>query len=482
MNGDTDQIWCERSTNAKNAAVIPTFDLSTPIDMGGHVDSGEPINPEGLVGQLYLGIDRSGTSRNNNIYVLGSLQPNGFTTGADVMFVRSNNGGASFTAPRRVNDDPIDHNKWHWLSTFSVAPNGRLDAVWLDSRYAANNNNSQLFYSYSMDGGDNWSTNVPVSPSFDPHLGYPNQNKMGDYISIVSDNGGGNVAYSATFNGEEDIYYVRVAPLLSQLLNVSTRARVLTDDNVLIAGFIVEGTAPKQLIIKGLGPSLASDHLSGTLADPTLELHQGNTILATNDNWKTKFDGSDQQAQVEATGHAPTNDLEAAILVTLNPGTYTAILAGKDRGTGIGLVELFDVDSGTTSKLTNISSRGFVDTDDNVMIDGFIVGGGAGGGARVIIRALGPSLPGSQVPDPLLDPTLELHNANGTLIDTNDNWKTNDRTGQSQEAEVRATGHPLGDDRESAIVTSMLPGVYTAIVRGKNNTIGVALVEAYLVP
>ncbi len=127
--------------------------------------------------------------------------------------------------PMRVNDDPMNHNKWHWFGTLSVAPNGRIDSVWLDTRNAANNTDSQLFYSYSTDGGITWAPNVAVSNSFDPFLGYPNQNKMGDYITIVSDNTGGNVAYTATFNGEEDVYYVRVAPpaVASQLLSAASR-------------------------------------------------------------------------------------------------------------------------------------------------------------------------------------------------------------------------------------------------------------------
>ena len=145
--------------------------------------------------------------------MLASVQPAGFT-GSDVMFVRSTNGGQTFSAPRRINDDPVNHAKWHWFGTLSVAPNGRIDAVWLDTRNAANNTNSQLFYSYSLDGGNNWSLNVAISNSFNPFLGYPNQDKLGDYITIVSDNAGANVAYAATFNGEEDIYYVRIAPLM----------------------------------------------------------------------------------------------------------------------------------------------------------------------------------------------------------------------------------------------------------------------------
>ena len=144
--------------------------------------------------------------------MMASVQPTGFSTGSDVMFVRSTNGGLTFSAPHRINDDPINHNKWHWFGTLSVAPNGRIDSVWLDTRNAANNTDSQLFYTYSFDGGTTWAPNVQVSNSFNPFLGYPNQNKMGDYMTIVSDNTGGDVAYCATFNQEEDIYYVRVAP------------------------------------------------------------------------------------------------------------------------------------------------------------------------------------------------------------------------------------------------------------------------------
>ncbi len=212
VNFNTDQIWCIRSSNAKNGSVTPTFDQSTAVNLGGSIDFGDSINPEGLVGQTYVAVDRSGTNTNNNVYMLASVQPTGFGTGSDVMFARSTNGGASFNAPRRINDDPINHAKWHWFGTLSVAPNGRIDVIWLDSRNAANNTDSQLFFSYSIDGGDTWAPNVAVSNSFNPFLGYPNQNKMGDYMTIVSDNTGGNVAYAATFNGEEDVYYVRVAP------------------------------------------------------------------------------------------------------------------------------------------------------------------------------------------------------------------------------------------------------------------------------
>lgn len=208
----TGNIWCVRSSNARDGKVTPSFDQSTLVDLGGSVSVQEPINPEGLLGQTFLAVDRSGTSTNNNVYMIASVIPTGFATGSDVMFARSTDGGQSFENPVRINDDPVDHNKWHWMASFAVAPNGRIDAVWLDTRNAANNTDSQLYYSYSTDGGVTWSANVAASPSFDPFIGYPNQQKLGDYLTIVSDNDGGDVAYPATFNGEEDVYYLRVAP------------------------------------------------------------------------------------------------------------------------------------------------------------------------------------------------------------------------------------------------------------------------------
>jgi hypothetical protein len=208
-----------------------------------------------------------------------------------------------------------------------------------------------------------------------------------------------------------------------------------------------------------------------------LELHQGSTTLATNDNWKINDQtGQSQEADIRATTIPPTNDLESAIVMTLSPGAYTAILAGKNGGTGVGLVEVYDLAQAANSKLANISTRGFVDSGDNVMIGGLIVGGGSGGGtATVIVRALGPSVP---VAGALGDPTLELRNGSGMLVDSNDNWKTRP-DGSSQQAAIEATTIPPTNDLESALVQTLVPGNYTAIVRGKNNTTGVGLVEVY---
>jgi len=480
VNLETGEIWCVRSSNAKDAGAIPTFDQVTLIDLGGDITSGDIINPLGITGQVYIAADRSGTSTNNNVYMLASVQRTGFATGADVMFVSSTDVGQTFSAPRRINNDPINPNKWHWFATMAVAPNGRIDVVWLDTRNAQNNINSQLFYSYGTDGGNTWSPNVEVSDVFDPRLGYPNQNKMGDYMALVSDSGGGDVAYCATFNGEQDVYYVRVSPPASHLLNISSRLSVLAGENVLIGGFIINGTDPKRVMIRGIGPTLNVTGMK--LADPTLELHQGSATLVTNDNWKVRSDGTSQQAEIEATGIAPTNDLESAMVVTLNPGSYTAILAGKDGTTGVGVVELFDLAQGANSRLANISARGFVRTDNDVLIGGFIVGSGGGGDSKIAVRAIGPSLGAAGVQGALQDPTLELHNANGILTASNDNWKTNDQSLQSQEADVRAIMLPPENDLESVIVAALPPGPHTAVVRGKNNTIGVALVEVFNLP
>ena len=211
-------FWCIRSSNAQNPAVTPTFDQSTQVDLGGSLLFGGAINPGGLSGQCFLAVDRSGGATNNNIYMMASVEP--FSGGGtNVMFTRSTDGGQTFSAPQRINDDPVNPNKWHWFGTLAVAPNGRIDSVWFDTRNAANNTDSQLFYSYSTDGGVTWAPNVPVSGAFTPFEGYPVQNKIGDYITIVSDNTGGDVAYPATFNfnsstgqHEQDVYFVRVIP------------------------------------------------------------------------------------------------------------------------------------------------------------------------------------------------------------------------------------------------------------------------------
>lgn len=239
---------------------------------------------------------------------------------------------------------------------------------------------------------------------------------------------------------------------------------------MLIGGVIVTGTNPKRVIIRAVGPSLAGV-FEGALSDTTLELYQGDTLLAENDNWKDT-----QQAAVEATTIPPNHELESAIVYTLQPGFYTAVMSGKDRATGIGVIEVYDLDQEASSQLANIASRGFVEAGDNVMIGGLIVGGNGTENARILLRAVGPSLGKAGVAGALQDPTLELRDANGEVLRENDNWQ------DSQQAEVEATTIPPSDPAESAILASLPAGNYTAIVRGKNDSSGVGVVEVYNVP
>jgi hypothetical protein len=241
---------------------------------------------------------------------------------------------------------------------------------------------------------------------------------------------------------------------------------VETGDNVLIGGLIITGTQPKKVIIRAIGPSLSS-FFPGALTDPVLELHDSSGgLIRSNDNWRI----GGQEAEIIATGIPPSNDLESAIVATLpaNNSAYTAIVYGMNNGTGIGVVEAYDLDRTVNSKLANISTRGFVQTGDNVLIGGLIVLGQ--NPLRVIVRAIGPSLP---VPGALANPTLELHDGSGALIASNDDWRSD------QEAEIVATTIPPTNDLESAIVQNFTPGNYTAIVRGINGATGVAVVEAY---
>lgn len=246
--------------------------------------------------------------------------------------------------------------------------------------------------------------------------------------------------------------------------NISTRLPVLSGENVLIGGLIVVGQTPKRVIVRALGPSLAAAGVSGALQDPTLELYQGNTLLVMNDNWKDT-----QESEIAATGIAPGDNREAAIIRTLAPGNYTAVLRGKNGSTGVAILESYDLDQRQDSKLGNIATRGFVGSGDSVLIGGFI----AGPQTKVVVRAIGPSLGNFGIQGPLQDPTLDLVNAQGGIVRSNDDWQ------QSQGAEIQAVGLQPSDSRESALIENIAAGNYTAVVRGKNGGTGVGVVEVY---
>jgi hypothetical protein len=252
-----------------------------------------------------------------------------------------------------------------------------------------------------------------------------------------------------------------------RLANISTRGSVGTNDDVMIGGFIIEGTGPKTVLIRGRGPSLSSSGISGLLSDPAIQLFAGGTLLATNDNWE---DGG-QPEEIQATGLAPPESLESAILRPLDPGAYTVIVSGASSGTGTGIVEIFDVDDDTyVSILKNLSTRGRVQTGDGVMIGGFIIEGPEA--RTVILRARGPSLEGAGVEGALQDPYLRLFSG-GTQIDFNDDWQEGSRA-----AEIETSGLAPSDPMEAALLRTLSPGAYTLVVEGVGGTVGVGIVEA----
>jgi hypothetical protein len=239
----------------------------------------------------------------------------------------------------------------------------------------------------------------------------------------------------------------------------------------MIGGFIITGNTPKKIAVRGMGPALASFGITDFLADPVLELRaSGGALLQTNDNWKDS-----QQAEIQALGLAPNDNREAVMVTTLNPGSYTALLTGKGGSTGVGLVEIYDVNPGTDSQLGNLSTRGFVQGGNNVLIAGFILGGGGTANDRIAIRGLGPSLSQFGLSPVLADPTLELHDANGATLITNDDWATDTVSA----ANLVLFGLAPSDPKEAAIFTSLPPGTFTAILAGKNGGTGIGTVEVY---
>ncbi len=309
----------------------------------------------------------------------------------------------------------------------------------------------------------------------------PGQRLLG--TRTVTTNSAGDISFQFTFpvatspdefitatatdpNGNTSEFFPRNGAV--ELANISTRGYIGSGDNVLIGGFILSASGQRNFVIRALGPSL---NLSGVLADPQLEVRGSDgTLVARNDNWRDS-----QQAQLIATGLAPPNDREAAVVLSLSgpAQSYTVLVSGVNGSSGTGLVEVYALGntSGTSKKLLNVSTRGRVETGGNVLIGGTIIQGSAV--QRIIVRALGPDLGRAGVPGSLQDPTLELHDAQGTLLASNDNWRSD------QEQEIIASGLAPGDDRDSALVVALLPTSYTAIVRGKSATSGIALVEIY---
>jgi Glucose / Sorbosone dehydrogenase len=330
--------------------------------------------------------------------------------------------------------------------------------------------------------------NPPVLQFPSSYLGkYFFADLCGGWIHVFSPASGTAIDFASGINTPVDLhvgpdgalYYLvrdaggqvfRVSALPAQAVNISGRAAVGVGQGVAISGFIVTGTVPKRVGVRGIGPSLANFGVATPLADPMIELRRANgSLVLANDNWKET-----QQTEITNAGIAPPHDKEAALIATLTAGNYTAILTGKNGGTGVGLAEVYDLDQAADSRLANISTRAHVGTGSDVLIGGFVTGNKIGA-TRVAIRALGPSLQQFGIANPLPDPQLALFNTNGTLLASDDNWQTH----PAQAAAIISYGLTPGNILESAIAISLAPGSYTAIVTGKNNQTGVALIEVY---
>jgi N-acetylneuraminic acid mutarotase len=376
-----------------------------------------------------------------------------------------------------------------WAPTSTTnAPSGRGNhtAVWTGSKMIIWGGEYQpyayIFYALNTGGRYN-----PISDSWIATSTTNAPSARADHTAVWTGSemiiwGGIDPFESETFN-TGGRYCVPTPP--AQLANISTRAFVQTGDNVMIGGFIVQGTEPKRVIIRAIGPELTHYGVPNVLANPTLELHdRTGALIASNDNWRHTIIGgiinSDQRDDIRNSGYAPADGRESAIISDLPAGNYTAIVRGVNNAMGVALVEVYDLSPDSNSILANISTRSFVQTGDNVIIGGFIVQGTAS--KLVIVRAIGPELTQYGVPNAMVDPTLELHDSTGALIASNDNWRTTIIGGiihTNQVRDIRASGLAPGDERESAIIAELPAGNYTAILRGVSDTTGVALVEVY---
>jgi hypothetical protein len=455
------------------------------------------------------------------------------TTGSPrILFTKSTNAGVTWSAPIAITDNP---NTGVFNPAIAASPDGQtLTVSFYDQRDSGGSTLlCNLYLAQSFDGGLTWqpnirltsvTTNASLAPLTDE--GY----MLGDYLGIapaldadvpavpvwvdtrtgnpdpfitrvgispeidftsfeasrlslaqIGDPQLGGPAGDADGDGETNLSEFLSAtepndPASvvhpSRQLNISTRENVGTGDEALIGGFIITGTTAKKVILRAIGPSLADFGLSGVLANPNLELHDGSgAIIFMNDNWRDT-----QESEIIATGLQPNDDLEAAILATLPPGDYTAIVKGANSGTGTGLVEAYDLDLTPASEFANISTRGLVGVGTDVLIGGLIISSEESAQANILVRALGPSLGSAGVAGALQDPTLELHDSNGATLATNDNWE------DDQGGIILSTALEPNDAREAAIFASLPAGPYTAVVQGRNGTTGVGLVEAYNIP
>ncbi|MFL6590013.1 MAG: pectinesterase family protein [Chthoniobacterales bacterium] len=363
---------------------------------------------------------------------------------------------------------------WNYTGIPGVNPNVDRDPLTRFSEFGSMNLNGILLADNNHDGTPNGRVTWTDPMTADQAANYTLENIFGpasfwDATTQPQASGSAYESQGEPWNPIAQLAFLPTEPgAPSQALNISTRLRAQTGDKVLIAGFILTGDSPSQVLLRAIGPSLEAADIDDALQDPVLELRAADgTRIALNNSWRYS-----QEDAIIATGIPPSDDREAAILATLAPGSYTAIIRGRRSMSGIALAEVYDLSDGGSARLANISTRGFIDRGDDVMIAGFILGDGSGS-SKVIVRGIGPSLAAAGIEQPLADPTLELHDGNGITIAVNDNWR------DTQQSEVEATGLPPADDHESAIVATLPAGPYTAVLAGRSGGVGIGLVEVY---
>jgi len=431
-------IYNQAALNVTNSTITGNSTTGGGATEGGGIHSipmGQfPTNPVTTIKSSIVALNSSTTSPD----VAGNVASNGFN------LIGKTDGSTGFTAA-------TDH-----AGTIAAPLDPKLDPNGLQSNGGVTQTIALLLGSPAIDKGT--SAGLTGNLTTDQRgSGFP---RVFDDSAVANAAGGDGTDIGA--------FELQIAQP-TKLANISTRLRVETGDNVLIGGFIITGTQDKKVIIRAIGPSL-SQFFAGTLENPTLELRDSSgALLESNDNWVSS---PNKQAIIDST-IPPTDDLESAIVRSLpaNNESYTAIVRGLNNGTGIGVVEAFDLDTIADSKLANISTRGFVQTGDNILIAGTIILGQAA--QKVIVRAIGPSL---SVPGKLENPTLELRDQNGGLVDANDNWVDS----PNKQAIIDSTIPPT-NDLESALVQTLAGNgaSYTAILRGVNNTTGIAVVEVF---
>jgi glucose/arabinose dehydrogenase len=434
----------------------------------------------------FPGIAGSPTGANRAIWSVGLRNPFtfGFQPGTGRLFI--NDVGQS--AFEEINDGIAGSNYgWSLCEGFCSPPNGNLRDPLFEYGHGTSGTTG-----CAIVGGAFY--NPPVNQFPASYLGRyffgdlcsgwirlfdPSSNTASDFATGISTlvdlkiGPEGSLYYLAQGNGGQVWKVSSTATATpAQAVNLSTRMLVQTGASVGIGGFIITGSAPKHLLLRAIGPSLTQFGVPNPLADPVLELH-GPAPFATitNDNWR---DDPAQEAAIQATGIAPSNNLESAIDTTLNPGAYTAVVSGRNNITGVGLIELYDLSQAVLAKLANISTRAFVSTGDNIVIAGFLLGGHAGAD-RIVVRGIGPSLTASGVTNPLANPTLELRDNNGALLVSNNDWQDN----PAQAAELTSAGLAPTNQLESGIAATLAPGLYTALLAGVNNGTGIGVVEVY---